>query len=347
MDSSPVSLVLALEAALRGRAAGAVVVGLLTPLSGVMGIVGSAVVNCARLAAEQFAERTGRRVELALVDAGDPPAAVAAQVRSLVLAGAVDGLVGAHTSDVRSSVARAVEGRVPYVFTPPHEFARPQPASVLTGVDPVGQLRQALGWLARREQAQRWFLVGNDYVWPRHVHRAAVAILRDLGHEVVGERLAPLGGHEPAAALDAIAASGADGVLVSLVGRDGVRFHRAVAEAGVGEDFLRLCTALDESCLYAVGGDDSGRLYTAMPTFLAMQDDEHLRMLEAYAARFGPDAPVPGAYAEGCYRGTGVVLELCGGAQAAVGRAPAALGAAGTAAVLARAEGTELRVVGG
>jgi hypothetical protein len=103
----------------------------------------------------------------------------------------------------------------------------------------------------------------------------------------------------------------ADAILISLVGRDGIEFHRGVTELDAGQSFLRLCTALDENCLVAVGGDSSGELYSAMPTFLQQGDDRHLRLLESYVARFGLTAPVPGSYAEGCYDGVHVLSALC------------------------------------
>jgi ABC-type branched-subunit amino acid transport system substrate-binding protein len=136
-------------------------------------------------------------------------------------------------------------------------------------------------------------------------------VLRELGQRVVLDRLVPMGHVDVAQLVALIRQAGAEAVLVSLVGRDGIEFHRGITELDEGHSFLRLCTALDENCLVAAGGDSSGELYSAMPTFLQQDDDRHLRLLESYVARFGLTAPLPGSYAEGCYDGVHVLAALC------------------------------------
>ncbi len=280
-------------------------------MSGVLGVAGPAIINCAILAAEEVGRATGRVIDLVLVDAGRAPADVAGEVDLLVGAGLVDGLVGTHTSNIRVAVEARVNNRVPYVFTPPHEFGRASAGSVFLGSDPAEHLRQPIAWLAKHRRVQRWALIGNDYVWPRQVHAAASRVLRDLGQRVVLDRLVPVGHVDVAELVSAAHRAQADAILVSLVGRDGIEFHRGVTESDAGTAFVRLRTALDESCLVAVGGDTSGELYSAMPTFLLQDDDRHRRLLESYVARFGLRAPLPGSYAEGCYDGVHLLAAVC------------------------------------
>ena len=299
------------EAFLYGPAQQTLQLGLLAPLSGLMGVAGPAIINCAILAAEEACHATGTAMDLVLVDAGRAPDDVAVEVDLLVGAGLVDGLVGTHTSNVRVAVEARVNSRVPYVFTPPHEFGRASAGSVFLGSDPAEHLRQPIAWLARHRKVERWALIGNDYVWPRQVHAAATRVLHDLQQRVVLDRLVPMGHVDVAELVAAARRAQADAILVSLVGRDGIEFHRGVTELDANTAFVRLCTALDESCLVAVGGDSSGELYTAMPTFLLQDDDRHRRLLEAYVARFGLTAPLPGSYAEGCYDGVHLLAAMC------------------------------------
>lgn len=295
---------------LRGPTSDHFSIGLLAPLSGVMGISGPSILNCALLAAEQTAERTGVPVDLVVIDAGRGAADAALVTRQLVNAGLVRGLVGAHTSDVREAVSDVVANRLPYIFTPPHERQAGRPGTIFTGSGPRLQLQRPLEWIVGHHRLQRWALIGNDYIWPRQVHRTAGLLLRGLGQTVVMDRLVTLGSVDAERLLYEAQASRAEAILLSLVGRDGITFQRVTAETGAGQRFIRLSTALDENSLLSAGGDSSGMLYAAMPSFIQQEDERHQNLLAVYMKRFGPSAPLPASYAEGCYDGVMLLSEL-------------------------------------
>jgi ABC-type branched-subunit amino acid transport system substrate-binding protein len=279
---------------------------LVVPLSGTLGMIGPGATNCARLAVEEVNQARGllgRPVELVLVDGGGEPAAVAAEVAGLVRDGGVAGVVGVHASDVRVAVARAIGGRAPYVFTPPYEGGERTPGVFMAGETPDRQLRPAIEWLVGARHARRWFLLGNDYIWPRRLHAAARGYLREVGAEAVGQRYVPLGRIDPQRLLDAIAVARADALLLTLVGSDLVAFNRAMADSPLAGRVPRLCAALEENGLFGAAGDDTGELYASMGYFAAVETDTSLAFRERYAARFGVHAPVPGGHAEGCYGG--------------------------------------------
>lgn len=326
------------EAILRGPDPAALRFAVLAPLTGAMGVVGPAILNGTRLAAESAAARHGRRIDLVLVDAGREAATVAAEMRTVVAGGAVDGIVGAHTSDVRIAVEHAIAGTVPYVFTPPHELDVIRGETMFLGTGPRAQIAAPLARLCGQERIRRWALVGNDYVWPRLLHRSAREVLPALGGSVIAEHFVPVGRFDPDRLVSEVLASGADGVLVSLIGRDGIAFHRSFARADAGRTVVRLCTALDEACLLSVGGDDEGDLFSAMPSFVLQDDQAHRELAHDYRERFGPAAPALGAYAEGAHDGVRLLADLValGGARP---------GPADVEVRLARAEGFALAPV--
>ncbi len=332
------------EAAVTGRRPGTVRIGLAVPLSGPLGMTAPSALDLAGLAADELNAGggvRGRAVELVTVDAGRRPAEVAEDVAVLHAGGAVDVVVGFSTSDVSRAVAAALAGRAGYVFTPPHEGGRSRPGVLRIGASPVAQHAAALAWLVRHRRARRWVLLGTDYVWPQAVHRAARAVLGDLGAEVVGERLVPFGPLDPGPALDLVRRSRADAVLLSLVGRDLVAFNRGFARAGLDRRVLRLSGALEENGLYALGGDGSGELYACMPSFAApdgVGDEGQLDLQERLAARAGPAAPVVCAYARGVHDGVRTAAGLLDpGSGRSTRPSPARL---------ARAEGLVFREVG-
>jgi ABC-type branched-subunit amino acid transport system substrate-binding protein len=341
----PTVLIDAWEAAVTGRPPGVARIGLAVPLSGPLAMTAPSALDLAGLAADELNDGGGVRghpVELVTVDAGRRPAEVAADVAALHASGAVDVLVGFSTSDVSRAVAAALAGRAGYVFTPPHEGGRARPGVLRIGASPLAQHAAALAWLVRHRRARRWVLLGTDYVWPQAVHRAARAVLRDLGAEVVGERLVPFGPADPGPSLDLVRRSRADAVLLSLVGRDLVAFNRAFARAGLGSRVLRLSGALEENGLYAVGGDGSGELYACMPSFAVPDgagDEGQLDLQERLAARVGPTAPVVCAYARGVHDGVRTAAGLLGARPAMPAPSPAR-------PRLARADGLVFREVG-
>jgi ABC-type branched-subunit amino acid transport system substrate-binding protein len=313
-------------------------VGLAVPLSGPLALTAPSALDLAGLAADEVnaaGGAAGRRMELVALDAGRAPAVVAREAAALHAAGAFDVLVGFHTSDVHRAVAQALPRGAPYVFTPPHEGGRVRTGVLRMGQSPLDQHAAALAWLAEHHRARRWVLLGADYVWPRAVHRAAARVLADLGAEVVGEALVPFGPVDVAPLLDLVVRTRADGVLLSLVGRDQVVFNREFARAGLGRSVVRLSGALEENALYALGGDRTGELFACMPSFAGNGGDERqLALQERHARRSGPAAPVVCAYARGVYEG----VRLAGGAGRPRTGPPAP-------ARLARADGLVFREV--
>ncbi|MEK8105718.1 ABC transporter substrate-binding protein [Micromonospora sp. M12] len=100
---------------------------------------------------------------------------------------------------------------------------------------------------------RRWFVVGNDYVWPRRTARAAQRYALRGGGQVVGRHFLPLDAHDFTEVLRRIEHSDADAVLMLLVGADAVRFNRAFARSGLDQRCLRLSTLMDENMLLASG----------------------------------------------------------------------------------------------
>lgn len=311
-------------------------VGLVVPVSGVLGLVGPCAINCAILAADEVnlaGGVLGRPVELVLIDGGGPARRVAAEVATLADGGAIDAVAGTHGSDVRIAVVRALAGRVPFVYAPPYEGSGHLPGVYFLGETPGRQLRPGIDWLIERRRARRWFLLGNDYVWPRLVHEAARRHLAARNVTVVGERFVPYGMRDLPLVLEQLAASRADAVLISLIGRDLVTFNRAFTAAGLS--CPRLCGALEEHGLLGIGGDATGELYGAMGYFASMVTDDSLSLGERYIRRFGSSAPLLNGHGQGCYEAVLMLAAL--GSRAGTLAVPAVDAIAdGTSIVTAR-----------
>ena len=340
-------------------------IALLAPFSGPAGLWGPSCQTSALLAAREVNEGgglLGREIELTFIDAGRDPEVVTDETLDLVVEGGAEAVIGMHISAVRQALVRALRGRVPYVYTPVYEGGEKAPGVFMVGETPALQLRPSMAWLAGRRGARRWYLMGNDYVWPRVSHRAARRYLTASGGEVVGESYVSFGCEDYGVCLDRIGKARPDAILVSMVGSDCVTFNRAFAAAGLDRRILRLSAASEENTLLGIGAENATNFFFAAGYLAGLQTDDNLAFLERYHGAFGKEAPVPNTIGESCYEGVRFYAELGRRAKSldveTLGRASQDLsyvGARGrsrmrarhlhTDIYLAEADGLEFRVV--
>lgn len=288
-------------------------VALVFPLQGPAGIFGPTCELCARLAAEEVNRAggvLGRELRLLPVDGGAPPREVAEQVEALVDLGVVQGVTGWHISSVRQALAPRIAHRVPYVYTALYEGGEDTAGVFLTSETPHDQLRPAMGLLAHERGVRRWFVVGNDYVWPRRTARVAHAYARESGGGVDDEVYLPLGTHDFEPVLRRIERSAAQGVLMLLVGSDAVRFNRAFAAHGLDARCVRLSTLMDENMLLASGVSATEDLFSTAGFFASLANQDTLDLHGQYARRYGVEAPALGSLGESCYEGVLLLAAL-------------------------------------
>lgn len=316
-----------------GTALAEVRIGVLVPDSGPAGLFGPSSRQAAELAAEDINAAggiNGEPVQLIFADVGLPPAQAVQAVQRLWRSEGVQGFVGMHDSAVRAAIAAQLDGQVPYVYTAVYEGGECAPGTYVTGETPAQQLAPVIPWLAENEGASSWYLIGNDYNWPRDTNAAAQDIIAASGGSVVGEEYVPLGSSDFDASLGRIRASGADAVLVTLVGGDSVGFNIAYAAFGLDQQALRLGTLIEENTLAGIGPANTDRLFASMGYFASIDSDAARDFGARVSARFGADAAQPNGLGQSVYDG----LML----MAALGNSAGSLDAAAVAEV---ANGTE------
>jgi len=322
----------ALFLAMAAGASAEVKLGVLVPDSGPAGLFGPSARQAAQLAADDINASggiNGEPVELRFADVGVPPAQAVEAVQRLWRAEGVQGFVGMHDSAVRAAIVGQLRGQVPYVYTAVYEGGECAPGTWVTGETPAQQLAPVIPWLAENEAASKWYLIGNDYNWPRDTNAAAQAIIAASGGEVVGEEYVPLGSSDFDASLGRIRSSGADAVLVTLVGGDSVGFNIAYAAFGLDAQALRLGTLIEENTIAGIGAANAGRLFASMGYFANIESDAARAYSDRIAAEFGASAAQPNGMGQSVY--DGMML------MAALGNAAGSLD---TAAITAIADGT-------
>ena len=308
------SRVLPSKATARGRtahsewvdASGDFVVGLLVPINGSAGIWGPSSIACAQLAQAEINAAGGlldRRLQLRIVDSSDEALDVGRVTGELMRTGAIDAIVGMHTSQVRERVLRDVARQIPYVYTPLYEGGERTPGVFAIGETPGQQLRPAIDHLMQRYRARRWMFIGNDYCWPRVSHKLAARYVGDLGGQVLADRYLPFGVEDHTQLLDEIRRLKPNALLLSLVGQDAVNFNRAFGRCGLSRDMLRLSCAIEENGLLAMGADNTDRLFVSSGYFGSLDSDGNMSFKERYHNHFGERAPTLNSLGQSTYEG--------------------------------------------
>jgi urea transport system substrate-binding protein len=281
-------------------------IGLLIPYEGPTGIWAPSCELSAILAIAEINNAgglLGRELELVVVDSGNTARSTVEAAADAVEVEAVDALVAMVPSYARAPVSRRLKGRVPFVYTPQFEGHESDESVVTVGETAEELLKPGLFWLTEHKAAKRFYLVGNDYVWPRATFAAARRIIRDMGGIVVGEKILPFGLTDYEAVLADIRGSRADVVLPYLLGHESIVFNRAFAESGLSRRMLRFTSAIDETILYGIGPESTENLYVTSAYFASLRSRNNDRFLADYHAAFGTTPPPANGFGQSCYEG--------------------------------------------
>ena len=289
-----------------GRAEDTLRVGVLIPLSGPAGLFGPSCQNCTVLAVEEINATggiLGRSIEPVFADVGGPPADATKAALKLWKGEKVEAFIGMHDSAVRGALTNLFKGEVPYVYTPVYEGGECSPGTYVLGETPTQQLEPVIPWMASSKGASKWYLIGNDYNWPRDTNAAAKGYIAASGGAVVGEEYLPFTADNFDSNLAKIRETGADAVLITLVGGASVGFNRAFASFGLPDAALRLGTLIEENTLAGIGAENSANLYSSAGYFGNIDTPAANAFREAYITKFGADAAALNALGESCYEG--------------------------------------------
>jgi len=288
-------------------------VGMLHARSGVAGMWAPALDAAAMLGAAEINRQggiLGEELEIVFGDCGFGEREASAAIDQLIDIDGVGAIIGSHTSDLRDPITRQVSGRLPYIYTSQYEGIAVGPSTAAIGTTDVELLGPSLHWLKTTRQADRYFFVGNDYIWPRITLGTARQALRRQNSELVGTALVSTRTQDFSALLRTIAGSNAQVVVIALVGQCSVEFNRAFAAAGLDQKMLRFGLIVDETVVCGIGADATTNLFTASSYFAGQQSHRNDSFLERYHDAFGTFAPPVSASSIGAYEGLHVLAGL-------------------------------------
>ena len=288
------------------RAASPLNVAVMLPMSGPAGLFGPSAKACAELAVQTINARggvLGRNINALFGDAGLPPAEASQTALKLLKGQGAQAVIGMHDSAVRGALVGLFKGQVPYFYTPVYEGGECARGTYLNGETPAQQLAPVIPWLASERKPKKWYMIGNDYIWGRNTNAAAKGYIAQTGAQVVGDEYLPFTADNFDSSLARIRDSGADAVLVSLVGGASVGFNKAFASFGLADKAIRLGTLIEENTLAGIGLANARNLYSSAGYFANIETPAAKAFSDAYFKRFGAQAPALNGLAESVYEG--------------------------------------------
>lgn len=280
-----------------GNPSGDIPIGVIADMTGAAGLFGPPTKNVAELAVEQINAGggvNGRKVVLTFSDGGTDPSIARENAQRLVQQQRVVALFGMFSSAASAAVLPvAKRGDVPFFYTPVWQGGICDANLFANGEVPSQQLGPVIPFVQQQTGRKSWYLLGNDYIWPRESFRQAKQYIAAAGGTVVGEDYVPLGTTDFSSQINAIrSSSGADVMIPALVGADAIAFEKQAHDAGLGNrQVQRLAILYEDNTRAAMGPDVTDGMFVSTGYDQAVDTPENKRFLADYAAKFGPSAP--------------------------------------------------------
>ncbi|MHB8949961.1 MAG: ABC transporter substrate-binding protein [Rhodoferax sp.] len=267
--------------------------GLMPPLTGLVGLYGPEIVWAARIACEEINERggiLGRRLELIIEDDGSLPLTAVPAARRLVDDHRCVAIIGTLLSNSRIAVATQVAEpqRIPYLNFSFYEGSISGRYFFHFAALPNQQIDKMIPFMARRF-GHKMFFAGNNYEWPRGSIDAAKHALQGLDGEVVGEEYLPIGASlsDIDQLLAQVARSGADVFVPYFAGSDQIALLNRFTELGLKQHMAVVMGHYDEMMVSQLAPEVREGFYSSNTYFMSLDTTENRHYLQRLARQPG------------------------------------------------------------
>jgi urea transport system substrate-binding protein len=278
----------------RASAQGAnIPVGLLFSLTGSVAVVESTLHDAALMAIEEINAAGGvhgRQLQPIIEDPASDPATYADRARRLMIRDECVSVFGSYTSASRQAVLPVTEQRKNLYWYPTLYEGRECSRNVMYGGAVPNQQQDLLIPWAIENFGPRFFMIGNNYVYPKEENNYCKTLLAKHGGEVVHEEYVPLGHSDFSSVINRIRAEQPDVIFATVVGDSDVAFARQFHAAGIDPAKMPVVSLTrSEVEVKAIGGEAAAGHFSSAPYFMGTKTPENERFVEAYKARFGND----------------------------------------------------------
>ncbi|MGQ0708670.1 MAG: ABC transporter substrate-binding protein [Rhodoferax sp.] len=267
--------------------------GIMPPLSGLVGIYGSEISMAARIACDEVNARggvLGRPLELFIEDDGSLPDSAVVAARRLVHEHHCVALVGNLLSNSRIAVAYQVAEplRVPYLNFSFYEGSILSRYFFHFAALPNQQIDRMIPYM-RERFGPRMFFAGHNYEWPRGSIDAAKRALLRAGGEVLGEEYCALGMEDAAMdqLLDQVQSAHPDVLVPYFAGDDQLRLLTRFAQRGLKQRMAVVMGHYDEVMASRLDAEVREGLFSSNTYFMGVDTALNRSYLAQLAQRPG------------------------------------------------------------
>lgn len=271
-------------------------VGILQPFSGGLEALGEQGGQAIRLALEEANESGGvlggRMFEMIRADTKTDPKTAVERTNELIRRYRVNAIIGPVTSAERDAIRPLVERyKVPLLYATDYEGGTCSRYVTLYSSVPDQWVNSFIPYVAENV-GKNLFLIGSDYVWPRKMNEAIDKVAADKGAKVVATEYTPWGVKDYTSTLRKIESSGADVVVMSIVGADAVTFIKQFAAAGLKDKIKVAFFGFSENYLAGLTPGESEGIITVCNFTEALDKPEAKALVKKVRDKFGPNAIV-------------------------------------------------------
>lgn len=272
---------------------GQIPVGLLFSLTGEVAVVEHSLHDAALLAIDEINAAGGvhgMQLNAIIEDPASDPATYADRARRLFIRDNCVSVFGSYTSASRQAVLPVVEQRHGLYWYPTLYEGRECSRNIMYGgALPNQQQQDLVPWLVENFGG-KFYLLGNNYVYPKEENNVCRMLLEQNGGEVVHEEYVPMGHSDFSSIINRIRSTEPDVVFLTLVGDSDVAFARQFHAAGFDRTKMP-CASLTRSEIEvaAIGGEAAVDNFSSAPYFMGHESPENERFVEAYKSRYGAD----------------------------------------------------------
>jgi len=263
--------------------------GLMPPLTGLVGIYGTEIARAGLIACEEVNENggvLGRQLELVIEDDGSMPESAVVSATKLVDEHRCTAIIGNLLSNSRIAVAyRVAEPRkIPYLNFSFYEGSILSRYFFNFAALPNQQIDKMIPYMCN-QYGPRMFFAGNNYEWPRGSIDAGKRILLSVGGQVVGEEYTAIG---VALAdidhlLDQVEAAAPDVFVPYFAGADQVNLLTRFTERGMKTRMAVVMGHYDELMASKLTAEVREGFYSSNTYFMTVNSLENKKFLQRLA----------------------------------------------------------------
>jgi branched-chain amino acid transport system substrate-binding protein/urea transport system substrate-binding protein len=216
----------------------------------------------------------------------DPKTAVE-RTNELIRRDNVTAIVGPVTSANRDAIQATVERfKTPLLYATDYEGGVCSRYIAAYSALPAHWVNPLIPYV-RENYGDKFYLFGSDYIWPHKMNEAIAKAAADTGAEVVGEEYTPFAVKDFTSTIRKIDSSGANVLILSVVGADAITFVKQFTAAGLRDRIKLVFFGFSENYLPGLTKEEAEGIVAPANFIETLDRPEAKAFVEKVRARFG------------------------------------------------------------